>query len=172
MEGWQSGLTRHTWNVVSGQPDRGFDSHPLRLRLAEARQGVGGLRLGFGATKSAQNIRLAFEFNAAQLIVICFMDKETLEIIKQYLFAYQAPRRRALSSRYPQFLTPIIFIKKTFKDASNIITIGSKPKIAPFLPYCLAEHSSLLLRKLGTTDQQLQVNKVKNLEIAIKKLKT
>ena len=30
MEEWQSGLTRRTWNAVSGKPDREFESHLLR----------------------------------------------------------------------------------------------------------------------------------------------
>ncbi len=38
------------------------------------------------------------------------------------------------------------------------------------LPYRVKKHQSVLLRKLGDTDMQLQYNKVTNLSIAIKKL--
>lgn len=48
------------------------------------------------------------------------------------------------------------------KYAKNII--GEK------LPIKIFEHKSLLLRKLGDTDIQLQINKVENLKIAASKI--
>ena len=39
-----------------------------------------------------------------------------------------------------------------------------------FLPYINVKHQSVLLRKLGDVDMQLQVNKVKNLQIALEKI--
>jgi len=38
------------------------------------------------------------------------------------------------------------------------------------LPYRVKKHQSVLIRKLGDTDMQLQYNKVKNLAIAIKRI--
>lgn len=38
------------------------------------------------------------------------------------------------------------------------------------LPYRIKKHQSKLLKKLGETDMQLQYNKIKNLEIVVKKL--
>ncbi len=38
------------------------------------------------------------------------------------------------------------------------------------LPFCINRHQSLLFRKLGDSDPQLQVNKVKNLKLAIAKV--
>lgn len=38
------------------------------------------------------------------------------------------------------------------------------------LPYKIKEHQSILLRQLGKSDMQLQINKIKNLQIAIEKL--
>lgn len=39
-----------------------------------------------------------------------------------------------------------------------------------FLPYINVKHQSVLLRKLGDVDMQLQINKVKNLQIALEKI--
>ena len=59
MERWLSGRRRRTRNAVSGQPDRGFNSHPLRLRhdVALAKSGFANLHRGFGVTKSAGHRR-------------------------------------------------------------------------------------------------------------------
>lgn len=38
------------------------------------------------------------------------------------------------------------------------------------LPYRIKKHQSVLIRKLGDSDVQLQLNKVENLKLAIKKL--
>ncbi len=32
LERWLSGLKRHRAKVLSGQPDRGFKSHPFRIK--------------------------------------------------------------------------------------------------------------------------------------------
>ncbi|OYV00241.1 MAG: hypothetical protein CFE26_24270, partial [Verrucomicrobiales bacterium VVV1] len=40
-------------------------------------------------------------------------------------------------------------------------------RITDSLPYRADRHSSLLIRKLGDTDPQLQVNKITNLKVAI-----
>jgi len=43
----------------------------------------------------------------------------------------------------------------------------AKKQQSEFFPHILARHQSLLLRKLGDTDMQLQRNKIENLRIAI-----
>lgn len=43
-------------------------------------------------------------------------------------------------------------------------------KKSDFLPYINVRHQSLLLRKLWSTDMQLQINKIQNLKLAIEKL--
>ena len=45
----------------------------------------------------------------------------------------------------------------------------AKTRTKDKLPYRVKKHQSVLIRKLGDSDVQLQLNKVENLKIAIKK---
>lgn len=87
--------------------------------------------------------------------------------IKKRLSAYEKPKKKAFSLKYPWSLKFVIFIKRLLTSARNLLTLGFRLKREAYLPCILARHSSLLYRKLGDTDQGLQINKVKNLQIAI-----
>ncbi len=92
------------------------------------------------------------------------------DLIKQKILEYYRPRRVAFSSRHPRFLKPTIFVRRKIRGAKNLVTIGRRLKPGPALPSVLARHSSLLYRRLGDTDQKLQVNKIHNLQLAISKI--
>ncbi|GMR68958.1 VanW family protein [Bacillus cereus] len=80
--------------------------------------------------------------------------------------------RKLLTQRFP-FLIPIrIGQRRLFKKISDRLkgykfskTFEQNP-----LPYRIYKHKSLLIRKLGDTDIQLQYNKITNLKLAICKI--
>ncbi len=76
----------------------------------------------------------------------------------------------AFSRRYPQLKNQVILVRRGLRSIKNAVTLGAKLERKPFMPNILARHSSLLYRKLGETDRQLQINKVHNLKLAIEKL--
>lgn len=82
---------------------------------------------------------------------------------------FERPKRRAISSRFPMLVGPAMLAKRGIRSLKNSFTLPKLKKSA-FLPHVIARHSSVLYRKLGDTDVALQHNKVKNLEIAIRKL--
>ncbi len=91
--------------------------------------------------------------------------------IREKVEAYNNPnKRRALSSRYP-FLSPYsIGLRRVLRNLQNYLSLGFPLQKGPYMDCVVARHSSPLYRKLGTSDPQLQVNKVKNLSQAIAKL--
>jgi vancomycin resistance protein VanW len=75
-----------------------------------------------------------------------------------------------LSTIHPVFYHLRILQKRLFRKISNAFLYYrfSKKKSQELLPFTSKKHQSLLRRKLGATDPQLQENKVVNLKIAIK----
>ena len=61
MESWLSGRKRLTANEVSPNRDRGFESHTLRLRYAEAHQCEGEIRSrrSYGVMHPVKDLRYA-----------------------------------------------------------------------------------------------------------------
>lgn len=74
------------------------------------------------------------------------------------------------SSKYPKLKNIVVIARRTFRYIQNYLQLGAKLKTGPLLEHIIARHSSLLYRRLGTTDPELQVNKVHNLELAISKI--
>jgi vancomycin resistance protein VanW len=81
-------------------------------------------------------------------------------------------QKKLLSQRHPLFYFLSIWVKRInrylvwfFANNKYASTI-SKEK----LPFKIKKHQSVLIRKLGDSDKQLQINKVTNLKIAIKNI--
>lgn len=79
---------------------------------------------------------------------------------------YYKPKRRAISSQFPILVRPAVFTKRTARLLKNKLTLKKLHK-GEYLRSVVARHSSLLYRKLGDSDTELQINKVTNLKIAI-----
>lgn len=81
-------------------------------------------------------------------------------------------QKKLLSQRHPIFYFLAVWCKriKRYKQwyFSNIKF--SKTKTSENLPYRVKKHQSVLIRKLGDSDIQLQLNKVENLKLAIEKI--
>jgi vancomycin resistance protein VanW len=92
-----------------------------------------------------------------------------IESIKKHINEYERPKRKAISSRFPILVGPAVFTKRLLRSAKNKISI-TKLTRQEFFTCVIARHSSLLYRKLGDSDDELQKNKVTNLRIAIPEL--
>ena len=92
-----------------------------------------------------------------------------IESIKKRVEEQEKPKRKAISSRFPVLVKPVIFTRRMLRKAKNRISI-KKLKQEKYLDCVIARHSSLLYRKLGDSDISLQVNKVTNLRITMKEL--
>ncbi len=92
-----------------------------------------------------------------------------IESIKEYVAEYERPKRRAISSTFPKLVRPAVFVKRLSRSLTNRITL-TKLRHGAYLTCVIARHSSLLYRKLGDSDADLQMGKVANLKIAIPKL--
>lgn len=99
------------------------------------------------------------------------MDSVLLKKIKAKVTQYNTPnKRRAISSKYP-FLSPYtVLLKRLVRNTKNYFLHGLPFKKEAPLPCVVARHSSPLYRKLGESDPNLQINKVHNLQLAIKAL--
>lgn len=80
--------------------------------------------------------------------------------------------RKLLSQRHPILYFLAVWARRTQRsvlwcfDSKKYASVKSNEK----LTYRVKKHQSVLLKKLGESDMQLQVNKVTNLSIAIKKI--
>jgi len=89
------------------------------------------------------------------------------QTISRHLLQYYAPKRKALSSRFPIFKKPIIGTRRFIQNTKNRLdkTIA-RQKSNTFFECVVARHQSVLLRKLGDSDIRLQQQKITNLRIA------
>ncbi|EHQ88944.1 VanW family protein [Desulfosporosinus youngiae] len=80
--------------------------------------------------------------------------------------------RRLLSEVHPIFYFLSVWFRRliTYLKWSFEGKTFSSLKSTEKLPYRVKKHQSVLIRKLGDTDMQLQYNKVKNLSIAIERI--
>src|ERR1035437_3234609 len=92
-----------------------------------------------------------------------------METIRRQIEEYERPKRKAISSTFPILVNPAVFTKRTIRTVKNKISLSHLHK-EEFLPCVVARHSSLLYRKLGDSDVDLQKNKVTNLTIALSML--
>lgn len=84
---------------------------------------------------------------------------------------HEAPRRKALSSKYPFIRKPVLLIRHTSRTISNLLDTKIRCHIAKDeFPVIVARHQSVLRRRLGDSDIELQEQKITNLKQAIKHL--
>lgn len=81
-------------------------------------------------------------------------------------------QKQCLSMRHPFFYAISVFVKRHNRYCDWLFGKGkySKETSQDLLPSVITKHKSLLVRKLGDSDIQLQINKKKNLTLAIKKI--
>ena len=93
----------------------------------------------------------------------CAMNREQLSKVREFV----SPSRRALSLRFPALAPAILAARRSFRSVSAALdrSVASE-RSREYLPCVVTRHSSLLMRKLGSTDMRLQRQKVENLRIA------
>lgn len=81
-------------------------------------------------------------------------------------------QRKLLSQRHPALYFLAVWLRrcKQYIEWYFGNKTFAKSKSEEKLPYRLKKHQSVLLRKLGNSDMQLQINKVCNLKIAAQKI--
>jgi len=81
-------------------------------------------------------------------------------------------KRVLLSQRHPLLYFLAVWYRRTLRYFVWYIkpVKNAKKKNSTKLPYRVKKHQSVLIRKLGDSDLQLQYNKVENLKIAIKEI--
>lgn len=98
------------------------------------------------------------------------MNRTEKEILK-LLHEYENPKRIALSKKYPVFKKPIIALRRLIKNTQHSLDKNLQAKQETiFFSNVLARHQSVLKRRLGSSDQRLQEQKIINLQLACKKL--
>lgn len=98
------------------------------------------------------------------------MDTDKTEIIKK-IQGFEKPKRKAISSTYPKLKPSIIFFRRALNHFINTFDFSiTQNKSHTFFEHVVTRHSSLLMRKLGTSDPQLQEQKIKNLTLAAERL--
>lgn len=96
------------------------------------------------------------------------IEEKIKKLLKVHL---EKNNRELLSQKYPFFKDHIMQSRILIRKAKDSLNFGIQyQKKTQFYDKVLARHQSLLLRKLGNSDIQLQVNKIKNLKIACEKL--
>jgi vancomycin resistance protein VanW len=80
--------------------------------------------------------------------------------------------RKLLSQRHPTLYFIAVWTRRAARYCSWYLDGRkySKYKESEALPYRIKKHQSVLLKKLGDSDMQLQINKVTNLRIAIRNI--
>jgi vancomycin resistance protein VanW len=93
------------------------------------------------------------------------------EEILALLDKYENPGRIAFSRKYPFLKKPIIHLRCFIRKLQNIFDPGiSYKKSTVYYKCIIARHQSVLRRKLGDSDPELQENKIINLRQAISSL--
>ncbi len=82
------------------------------------------------------------------------------------------PKRKVLSQRHPVLYFLAVWTRRIYRYADWYLS-GKKyvsEQTNENLAFLIKKHQSVLIKKLGDTDKQLQINKVTNLKIAIKNI--
>lgn len=81
-------------------------------------------------------------------------------------------QKKLLSQRNPIFYFLAVWYRRIIRYRQWFFssTKFTKLRDSNKLPYRIKKHQSVLIRKLGDSDVQLQLNKIENLKIAIKKI--
>jgi vancomycin resistance protein VanW len=99
------------------------------------------------------------------------IDENLYLKLANLLYNHEAPKRKALSSRYPFFKKPILYLKHNSRTISNLLDLQLRCyQSSDKLPMIVARHQSVLRRRLGDSDLELQEQKITNLKQAIKHL--
>jgi len=98
------------------------------------------------------------------------VNKAVLQSIYGHIEEFERSRRRVLSSIFPILADPIVFGRQMVRVLLNIFQLGFGLSKDSYFKCVTARHSSVLVRKLGDSDNRLQINKIKNLAVAIKYL--
>ncbi|TFG68897.1 MAG: vancomycin resistance protein [Anaerolineales bacterium] len=97
------------------------------------------------------------------------IEIETL--IRQKLADLEQPGRLALSTRYPVLAGGILYVKQSVRTISNVLNTRLTRTVRPtFYENVISRHQSVLFRRLGGSDPRLQMQKVTNLKMAVRKL--
>lgn len=84
---------------------------------------------------------------------------------------HEKPSRKAVSTHLPVLKKPIILTRRFAKKVQNIANLKiARKKSAVFFTCVTARHQSVLLRKLGDSEERLQKNKITNLKRACEDL--
>lgn len=91
--------------------------------------------------------------------------------IAERIYFFEHPGRMALSKKYPRLKKPIIFLRQTKRNVTNLLDpqIKRRQKLE-FFNCVVARHQSVLRRQLGDSDANLQEQKITNLKQAIQRL--
>lgn len=77
---------------------------------------------------------------------------------------YESPKRVAVSKRFPVLKKPAVFVRRVAKKINNIARYRiARTRQDVFFKCVVARHQSVLIRKLGDSDQVLQKRKITNL---------
>lgn len=98
------------------------------------------------------------------------MPPEVIHDIRARAHLYFSPKRRAISLRYPRIGPLAIVTHQTLGTFQRFFTASSLKISKKSLPILIYKHGSLLRRKLGVSDPDLQERKIHNLTIAIRLL--
>ncbi len=91
--------------------------------------------------------------------------------IFQLLLAYETPKTVALSRKYPYLKKPILFVRHLTRNIQNFFDSRLfYERSLNFFRCVTARHQSVLRRRLGESNQNLQEQKIINLKQAVQKL--
>ncbi|PZM85766.1 vancomycin resistance protein [Candidatus Gracilibacteria bacterium] len=97
------------------------------------------------------------------------MEKDFyIKRIKNFLNRYET-ERKSFSMIFPFLMSLFVFLRRLYRKLKNKFEKIAKTK-QEYKKFINVRHQSVLMRKLGDVDMSLQKNKIKNLEIASKKL--
>ncbi|MDR2210822.1 MAG: VanW family protein [Spirochaetaceae bacterium] len=92
------------------------------------------------------------------------------EIAKR-IYDYESKNRVALSRRFPLLKGPIIFLRRLIRNIQNAVNFKLRyKKKNTYFEHVVARHQSVLRRRLGDSDPDLQEKKIINLRQAVKRL--
>lgn len=97
--------------------------------------------------------------------------KELEQIILKLIQEYESPKKISFSKKYTFFKKPLIFLRQKIRNITNFLNFKihfTRKKI--FFNHIVAQHQSVLRRKLGNSEPRLQECKITNIKQAIKQL--
>ncbi len=94
------------------------------------------------------------------------LKQEIVLLLKEY----QEPKRKPFSKYFPFLKRFFVISRRLVRKINNFSSKIARDRASDTYINVVSRHQSLLMRKLGVTDIQLQKNKIVNLKQAIKKL--